>query len=224
MSASEQSVEIVHTEPEHFDDIEQISRAVYPNDEPWTARYLEVHREVFPEGQFAAVDRSSGRVVGMAASLIVAWDDYDHLDSYNDFTDAGFFRNHDASGRTLYGAEVMVDPSHRRRGIGSLLYDAREALARKQNLLRIRAGARLPGFYRHAAEMDIETYVRRVIAGEMDDPTLSFQLHRDFHVLAIVPNYYLRDPKSRGYAVLIEWLNDEARPPSDRPAPRWLFE
>lgn len=217
-------VRIQLTRPEHFETIGRISRAVYPNDAPWSPGHLESHLAVFPEGQFVAAEKASGHVVGMAASLIVTWDDYDRLDSYNDFTDAGYFRNHDPAGRTLYGAEVMVDPSHRRRGIGSLLYDARENLARSKQLLRIRAGARLPGFGAHSAEMDVETYVRRVVRGTLDDPTLSFQLHRGFHVLTVVPNYFQRDPKSLGYAVLIEWLNDLAHPPTEEARRHWRFE
>ncbi|HET6566398.1 MAG TPA: GNAT family N-acetyltransferase [Rhodothermales bacterium] len=197
-----------NTRPEDFADIERISRLVYPFDEPYTSKYLSKHLEVFPEGQLVAYDTEAERVVGMAASLIIRWDDYDRLDSYDDFTDSGYFTNHDPTGRTLYGAEVMVDPEMRRMGIGSKLYDARRELAERLKLLRIRAGARLPGFHRYAGQMDAETYVRKVIHGELSDPTLSFQLDRGFHVLAVVPNYYTHDPKCRDYAALIEWINE----------------
>lgn len=210
-----------NTTPADFADIERISRAVYPFDEPYTPKYLRKHLEAFPEGQFVACDTGTGRVVGMAASLIILWDDYDSLDSYSDFTDSGYFTNHDPAGRTLYGAEVMVDPEMRRRGIGSLLYAARRRLAERFALLRIRAGARLPGYGRYADRMDAETYVRKVITRELKDPTLTFQLDQGFHVLAVVPNYYTHDPNSRDYAALIEWVNEPqilregiTRPPS----------
>ncbi len=75
---------------------------------------------------------ASQRVVGMAASLIVFWDDYDMKDSWRDFTDHGMFTNHDpVKGRTLYGAEVMVRPSMQGRGIGSKIYHARRELVRR---------------------------------------------------------------------------------------------
>lgn len=197
-----------NTRPEDFAAIERLSRVVYPNDYPWTGDYLSKHLEIFPEGQLVAVDAAAEKVVGMAASLIVAWDDYDHLDSYNDFTDAGWFTNHDPTGRTLYGAEVMVDPSRRGEGIGTRLYDARKELAVSLNLLRIRAGARLAGFSGYADQLSAEDYVRRVIRGELYDPTLTFQLRRGFRVLTVVADYFARDPRSRGYAAIIEWMND----------------
>lgn len=224
MSTPAVPVVVTTTKPEHFASIERISRVVYPNDAPWTPDYLESHLEHFPEGQFVAVEEGTDNVVGMAASLLIRWDDYDNLDSYNDFTDRGYFTNHDPSGRTLYGAEVMVDPEQRRRGIGSKLYDAREALVREKQLLRIRAGARVPGFQQHADRISVESYVRQIVRGELYDPTLSFQIHRGFHVLGIVPNYFQRDPRSQGYAVLIEWVNPDLLDSSDTPAAIRRFE
>ena len=198
-----------NTRPPDFDAIERISRITYPDDFPWTAEYLATHLEVFPEGQFVAVDTDTREVVGMAASLIINWDDYDRLDSYDEFTDEGWFANHDPFGRTLYGAEMIVDPVRRGEGIGSLIYDARKDFVRSKGLLRIRAGARLAHYSLNAAEMSAKDYVRKVIAGEIFDPTLSFQLKRGFRVLAVVSDYFAHDRRSRGYAAVIEWINDE---------------
>lgn len=203
-----------NTQPRDFERINEISLKVYPNDFPWTEDYLSAHLDVFPEGQLVAVDQND-YVVGMAASLKVTWDDYDHFDSYNDFTDHGYFRNHDPSGHTLYGAEVMVDPDYRGQGIGSLLYEARRELVQRLGLHRIRAGARLPGYAAVADRMTPEEYVRQVIQGERHDATLSFQLRHGFDVLAVVPDYQTRDPKSRNFAALIEWLNPDVATEED---------
>ncbi len=184
--------------------------AVYPASPAWTAAHLESHLRVFPEGQFVAVERERGTIVGMAASLIVLWDDYTVSTSWRDFTDHGMFTNHDpARGRTLYGAEVMVDPRCQGMGIGTALYAAREALVRRLGLLRIRAGSRLRGYHRYADRLSPGEYVERVVAGELRDPTLSFQLHRGFRVLAVVSGYLRHDPESLGHAAVIEWLNPE---------------
>jgi GNAT superfamily N-acetyltransferase len=196
--------------------IVELCRAVYPESPPWRREQLESHLQVFPEGQLVAVDAATDRVVGMASSLVVLWDDYSIETSWRDFTDAGMFTNHDMSrGHTLYGAEVMVDPAWQGRGVGTLLYGARQDLARRLGLWRIRAGARLREYHRHAAIHTAEEYVARVVRGELRDPTLSFQLRRGFRVLAVIPDYLRHDPESLGYAAVIEWLNPDVAAPSD---------
>lgn len=197
------------TRPEDFPGIIRVCLAVYPESRPWRSEQLESHLRVFPEGQLVAVTEDE-QVVGVASSLIIYWNDYDTTEGWADFTDKGMFTNHDPErGRTLYGAEVMVDPAEQGSGIGHLLYHARREIAKRHGLLRIRAGARLRGYGEHADAMDADSYVRRVVSGEFGDPTLSFQLKEDFHVLAVVPDYLGSDPESRGYAAVIEWLNRE---------------
>jgi ribosomal protein S18 acetylase RimI-like enzyme len=188
---------------------------VYPFAAPWSTEQLASHLRVFPEGQLVAVDPEGDAVLGMAASLILRWDDYELEDAWRDHTDHGYFTNHDPRGRTLYAAEVMVDPDLQGRGIGSRLYAARRELAHGLGLLRIRAGARLRGYGRYAERLSAEEYVLRVIRGELGDPTLSFQLKHGFRVLAVVSGYLKNDPESRGWAAVIEWLNPEQAHPGD---------
>ncbi|MBX3132242.1 MAG: GNAT family N-acetyltransferase [Gemmatimonadaceae bacterium] len=215
-------VKVRQVESRDFPGITALCNRTYPNSPPWSETQLSRHLEIFPEGQLVAVDRGS-EVVGYAASLIVFWDDYEMHSPWKEFTDSGMFTNHDpAQGRTLYGAEVMVHPEIRGSGIGGKLYEARRALAERLGLLRIRAGARLRGFHKHAAKMSAEEYVRRVTRKSLRDPTLSFQINRGFHVLAVVPGYLKFDPESLGWAAVIEWLNPQVATPADRAAvPRW---
>ena len=86
---------------------------------------------------------------------------------------------------------------------------------RRLGLLRLRAGARLSGYHRHADRVTPERYVRQVVDGKLSDPTLSFQLKQDFMPLAVAPDYLHHDPESLGYAAVIEWLNPEIATPSD---------
>lgn len=196
------------TEPRDFDAIIALSAAVYQTARPWTRMQLASHHAVFPEGQLVAVDPMTDQVLGMAASLIVFWDDYQRQDTWRDFTAGGMFTNHDpAKGRTLYGAEVMAAPGEQGRGIGTALYAARRALAERLGLLRIRAGARLRGYGAVADRILVVDYVLSVVRGEMRDPTLTFQLRRGFHVIDVVGGYLHHDPESRGYAATIQWLN-----------------
>lgn len=199
-----------NTRPEDFDDIIALSRKVYPTAPPWGKDQLASHLKVFPEGQFVAVEETSGRIVGMAASLIVNWSDYDMKVNWRDITDAGMFTNHDPeTGRTLYAAEVMVDPDMQGRGIGKRLYAARRELTRRLGLLRIRAGARLRGYAAVADRMTPEEYVRKVVNRELGDPTLSFQLKQGFRVIGVVRDYLPNDPASCGHAAVIEWINHQ---------------
>jgi len=203
-------VHVRNTQPNDLDAITELCRRVYPDDKPWVREQLGSHLRLFPEGQFVALDRQEGRVVGMCANLIVCWDRYDMLDSWEDFTADGMFTNHDpARGRTLYGAEVIVDPTLQGHGIGGKLYAARRDFVARLGLPRIRGGARLRSYHRYARRMSAADYVVQVVHGRIDDQTLSFQLHEGFHVLAVVPHYLNRDPETLGYAALIEWLNPQ---------------
>lgn len=201
------------TTPDDFEGIIGMTRDVYPGSPAWTREQLQSHLDAFPEGQFVAVQADTGRVVGMSASLIVLWDDYELTTSWRDFTDAGMFTNHDpARGRTLYGAEIMVDPSVQGLGVGSRLYAAREELVRQRGLLRIRAGARLRDYAAHGGTLSADRYVRAVVCGKLSDRTLSFQLRRGFRVIGVVENYLRHDPESLGYAAVIEWVNPDIAP------------
>lgn len=210
------SIFVRHTTAQDYAGIEALCREVYTQAVPWTDAQLTSHLEVFPEGQFVAVERGSERIVGMAASLIILWDDYNAKMDWEAFTDRGMFRNHDpARGRTLYGAEVMVNPHMQRRGIGKKLYQARRELVYRLGLLRIRAGARLRGYHRYAPRMSAEEYVIRVVQEKLSDPTLSFQLREGFEVIGVVDDYLHHDPESQGHAAIIEWLNPDVATAAD---------
>jgi GNAT superfamily N-acetyltransferase len=104
----------------------------------------------------------------------------------------------------------MVHPSLRRQGIASRLYQARKELVMHLGLLRIRAGGRLRGYHRYAAQMTAEEYANAVVQGTLSDPTLSFQLKQGFRMIGVVKHYLGADTESLGYAAVIEWLNPRA--------------
>lgn len=221
MNAAAPEVTVVNTQPAHFSAIIEICREIYPDNAPWSETQLASHLQVFPEGQFAAIESGSNRVVGMAASLIILWDDYDFDSDWHDLTEHGTFANHDPeAGHTLYGAEIMVRPGLQGRGIGKKLYRARRELTERLGLLRIRAGARLRNYHRYDDRMSAAEYVHKVVRGEIGDPTLSFQLRQGFHVLAVVKNYLRKDRESLGNAAVIEWINEQVAKPEDY-AGRW---
>lgn len=196
-----------------FTGIQELCRRVYPDSPVWTNEQLASHLKVFPEGQLVAVDQMTGQIVGMASSLIVNWDEYELSGTWRDFTDKGFFTNHDLEfGGTLYGAEIMVDPRMQGKGVGGKLYRAREKIAKDFNLIGIRAGARLRGYHEYAEQMSAAEYVSKVVSKQLFDPTLSFQLRKGFEVIAVTGSYLRHDPESLGWAAVIEWRNPEYLP------------
>ncbi len=173
----------------------------------WTTEELAQHLSVFPEGQLVAVDES-GKIIGTASSLIIDWDDYAESAKWSSITGFGSFATHNPLGKTLYGADMCVDPSARRRGVGSLFYEARKRMVKDRGLKRLLTGGRIPGYAEVAQTMTPQEYVTEVVHGRKKDPALSFQLANGLIVLDVVPEY-LEDPESRSYATLLEWLNPE---------------
>ena len=214
------------TTPDDIPGIVALSTRIYGPDGAWSPAQLHSHLEHFAEGQFVAVrhGESGEQLIGMAASLILYWDDYQFEGAWRDFTARGTFSNHDpVNGRTLYGAEVMADPDSRGQGVGTALYNARRRLVQRRGLLRVRAGARLRGYHRVADQMTAEAYASEVVRGTRRDPTLSFQLARGFAVIGVVGNYLGYDPESLGWAAIIEWLNPAVAVEADHELQRaWL--
>lgn len=195
------------TRPSDFPALVGLIERLGPSAPAWTEQQLAAQLEAFPEGQLVAVDTGDNRVVGMAASLVVPWNGYTPTGRYQDWTDGGTFARHDDAGRTLYGLEVLVDPSLRGHGIGRLLYRARQGLAVRHRLLRIRMGVRLRGYAAYRQAMTAEEYTAKVCRGELQDPTLPRLLRQGFRVLEVVTGHQPDDPESLGHAAMLEWLN-----------------
>ncbi|MEJ2616308.1 MAG: GNAT family N-acetyltransferase [Ignavibacteriaceae bacterium] len=210
----EAEVIIRNTTPAHFDDIRELQRKVYPGLKPWSYEQLENHLKVFAEGQFIA--DLEGKIVGTSSSFIILWDEYGPDHNWKEITGAGMFSTHNPEGKTLYGAEVCVDPEFRKKGIGQKIYKQRRKLCTRLNLKRIIAAGRIPNYYLYADKMDPHTYCLKVIWGDIYDPVLRFQLRQGFQFCDIVENYLHGDSQSLEYASLIVWLNPNYNPNFDK--------
>src|SRR5579863_5630480 len=164
----------------------ELQQCVFPGMPTWEAQELAHHLAVFPEGQLVAID-DAGRILGSASSLIIDWDDYSEDAKWSTITGDGSFDTHNPLGKTLYGADMGVDPAAHRRGIGSMFYERRKKLVRERGLKRLLTGGRIPGYAQVSSEMTPMEYVEEVIRGTRKDPTLSFQLANGMVVLDVVP-------------------------------------
>jgi N-acetylglutamate synthase-like GNAT family acetyltransferase len=199
-------ITIRHTRVHDIPALVKLQKKSYPPDmPPWSKTKFEHQIEVFPQGQIVA--ERDGSIVGCASSLIVAWDDWCDAHTWREITASGTFNNHNPEGRTLYGAEVFVDPDIRGEGLGHALYEGRRKLCRAMNLKRIIACGRLPGYHMHAAKMGAEDYAKRVVWGDFYDPVLGFQLHEGFDYCGVIEGYLPEDRESGGNASLIVWRN-----------------
>lgn len=170
-----------------------------------SAEDLRAYAEVFPEGVFVALD--GDRPVGMGAGIFLDFD-FDHPQhTIMGITGENQCRNHDPDGDWYYGTDITVHPEYRRRGIGRELYRLRKDLVRRSRKRGIIAGGALPGFLEHKGSMSAAEYVEKVVAGELYDPTLTFQLENGFVVRGLLEGY-MADAADDGWATLIVWEPD----------------
>lgn len=199
---------IVNIRPEHAPQLRQLQLICFPTvppDELFHEEELVAMCDRFPEGNFVALDGAT--VVGLGAGMYTDFD-MDHWQhKMDDIIDSG----HDPAGAYYYGTDISVHPGWRGRGIGRLLYEARKGVVRQANKRGIVAGGFVPGYAQHKNSMSIESYVERVCASELFDPTLSFQLRNGFVVHGILRDY-MTIGNSDGFATLIVWDNPDYQP------------
>ena len=162
-------------EPSHYEAIIEICKLVYPTEKPYTAEELDDHRQVFPQGQFAAVDGRDA-LAGVHFTLRLRMLDFHMDDPWDVLTAGGSFLDHNPEGPTLYGADIMVHPGHQHHGIGHALTERARRLVQEERLWRMVGASRLPGYGRNASAMSIEDYLASVLSGKLLDPVLSFHL------------------------------------------------
>jgi GNAT superfamily N-acetyltransferase len=164
------------------------------------------HCELFPEGNFVAI--LDDKIIGLGAGFLYQFD-FDHpTHSFMEIIGEGFFTNHDPDGDWYYGSDISVHPNYRRRGIGTMLYQARKDYVKAMNRKGIIAGGLIPGFAEYKDTMTVANYAKKVAEGELYDSTLSFQLKHGFEIQGLLDDY-VEDEASDGWATLIVWENPD---------------
>lgn len=205
------TVTITNIAPEYFALLEELQRTCYPTlgaQELMRAEQFASQHRLFAEGQFVAL--VEGKVVGQGSGFWIDFD-FDHPQhKFHEICADFYFTNHNPNGAYYYGADISVHPAYRKLGIGRRLYEARQELVRRYNRRGIIGGGLIPGFARHKAQMSVQAYVAQVVAGQLHDSTLTFQLRNGFRVRGLLENY-IDDSASDNWSTLIEWLNPDYR-------------
>ncbi len=200
---------VVTIAPAHFAQLAALQQICYPTlgpQELMRVEHFAAQFELFAAGQFVVLDGE--RVIGQGSGFLTNFD-FEHPNHTFAEICAGFyFANHDPAGAYYYGADISVHPAYRGRGIGRQLYVARQGLVKRLNRRGIVAGGLLPGYAAHKSTLTVHDYVDRVVAGELYDPTLSFQLRNGFRLRGLLQDY-IDDSASDHWSTLIEWVNPD---------------
>lgn len=194
---------ITSTQAEHAEQLEILQDVVFPTlaeEERFRAEHYFKHIELFPEGQFVALDAE--RVIGGTSSIRYSFDWEHPQHRFAELLGGGFLTTHNPKGEWLYGMDVSIHPDYRKRGIARGLYRARQDTVRTLGLAGQVGGGMLSGYGAKKDEMDIQTYYSLVTKGELYDPTVSTQMRIGFEARLLLPDY-LDDPICDNYGVLI---------------------
>ncbi len=203
---------IVPTAPRHAEGVARVVRlahGVAPG-EPCAScpTPAMVRRQIrrFPEGQFVAVAGAGEqeRVIGAAMLMRTDYPPSARPKPWLEMIGGLGLGAHAPDGRWLYGVEIAVDPGMQGRGVGSALYRRRLALVRELALDGMYAGGMLKGYRRYRGRMSPREYAEKVRRGELQDPTVSMQMHRGFRAAGVIEDYE-NDPEAGNCAMLIVW-------------------
>lgn len=212
---------IVPAAPRYALGMEDVEHANYGTnrDEPedtLTARHFLHHMQIFPEGQFVALETQpdgTRRVVGLTSSMLIRFDPaHPFIEPWFTTIDDGWLYRHDPQGEWMYGVESAVLPDLQGRGVGSKLMEARFAVAKRLNLRGMVAGSDMVGYYQVAATVTPEDYMRGVVAGKYFDNNLSKQVKKGFTPIAVIPNFLPYPNQDQQWGAVIVWHNPDYDP------------
>jgi len=198
---------IRNLELQDLDEVVELQASCFPPPFPaellWQSAHLARHLEIFPAGQWVAVE--SSRLIASSTTLIIG-DDLWHAHADWETTVGGHeLSRHDPSGTTLYGVDISVHPKHRGQGVGRALFEARIQTARGLGLTRFGTACRLPGLadWHQRTGAPASQYVEEVLRGGLADSTLTPLLRWGLKPVGILDRY-MEDEESRNSACLLE--------------------
>lgn len=195
--------------PAYFTQLARLQQICYPTlgaHELMQVHHFASQYAIFPEGQIVVL--TGDEVIGQGSGFFIDFDFANPQHTFSGICAGFYFTSHNPAGAYYYGADISVHPAYRGQGIGRRIYAARQALVQRYNRRGIVAGGLIPGYANYKGKLGVQEYVDRVVAGELTDPTLSFQLRNGFRVRGLIENY-IEDSASDNWSTLIEWVNPD---------------
>lgn len=186
-------IEIVPMQTEHAQQLEALQYIVFPTlaeEEILHADQYRKHIEIFPEGQFVALDND--KVIGATSSIRYHFNLNEHH-TFFEIMGGGWFTTHEPNGEWLYGMDVSVHPDYRSKGIAKALYRARQYTCKQLGLKGQMTVGMLNGYAAVSDQMTIDEYYQKVKNHELFDPTVSVQEKVGFEIVGLMKDY-LNDP------------------------------
>ena len=209
--ASDAPVRVRETRLEDYAAVRALQRVAAPQRTAFSLKQLESQIHVFARGQMVAV--SDGDLVGASCSLILRWNDFVAERTRDALTGDGFLGTHDESGLTLFGAEMVVDPTPRGLVAARALSHARRKLCRRLNLRRVLTPVPLEGYGAIRSSLTPEAFAMRVLCGDIVHGPMRQVMAHGFQYCGVLRDYSPGDSSSAGHAALFAWLNPLYAPP-----------
>jgi len=175
-----------------------------------TVDELAALRRACQGGQVVA--ECGGVVVGVILSLPCRYDAFCVPQSMDAIYDPARFEEHGRDADSLFALEILVHSAHHRRGIGKQMNAAIASYLRAAGLRAFLGVSRVTGYAAVRDIVPIEEYLQRVRAGELHDPSLSFNCANGMLPTVPVPSYFPADVASAGFGALVVQPNPGWRP------------
>ena len=194
---------VLHTRPEHCDQLEELQRCVsprWPTRSASSSRHYLKHMELFEDGQLVVLDGDGWWARRPRCGWTSILNHVDH--TFAEIIQGGWLTSHQPEGVWLYGADISVRPEYRGRGLATALYAARQEVVWRLELKGQVTAGMIPGYSAVSTQMPARDYYEGVLAGRISDPTLSMQMNVGFEPRGLLENY-LNDPVCDNYSVLL---------------------
>jgi predicted N-acetyltransferase YhbS len=164
---------------------------------------MEALRLHYPDSQLVAYD-SNGQIAGLILSLFCRYDYFfEKTPKMQEIYNPDNFEKNTQNGDSLFALEILVKSSHQRQGVGKLLNQKLSEVLVQKNLKAFIGVSRLSGYSKLADTISAETYIQKVVAKEITDPSLSYNCSNQMLPVRVVPDYYPQDTASAGFGALV---------------------